>query len=114
MSRRKGDTDPKAWAIAIVGGVIGGLLGRSVAGLIAGAYLPTIIYQLGLPLEAVHEELGLGESQLAKGFSRAFVAVFASMIPATVAALVVLLAGWLLSKVLHWPDGSVLVSGVAG
>ncbi|MBU0518830.1 hypothetical protein KJ564_07820 [bacterium] len=73
-----GDSDPKAWIIAIVGGAIGGLFG-SLTAVIIGAYLPTFIFQLGLP--DVSDEMGIGQSQGGKGFSRAFIALFASMIP---------------------------------
>jgi hypothetical protein len=82
-----GDSDRRAWIIALVGGIVGGLIATRV-GAFWGAYVPTFVYQLGLP--DVSAEMGVGESQASKGFSRVFVALLAAWIPATVGFIV----GW--------------------
>jgi hypothetical protein len=83
-----GDTDKKAWIIAFVGALFGGLIAGKV-GAMAGAYVPVIIYQLGLP--DFSEEAGLGSSQGGKGVSRLLVALLASAVPG--------FAAWLASLV---------------
>jgi hypothetical protein len=93
-----GDTDPKAWILAIVGGVLGGLLGGSTGAAI-GAYGPVFILQLGLPddPENTLHDSDLEDSQVARGFSRLFYAVFASLIP----GLVGLILGYIASSIVR-------------
>ena len=74
----KGDSDPKAYVIALVGGVVGGLLG-SKAMVLVGAYLPVFVYQMGLDVPS--DATGLGESQSERGANRFLIAVFASLVP---------------------------------
>ena len=54
----KGDSDSRAYIIAIVGGVVGGLLGF-MATVLLGAYLPVFIYQMGLDVPS--DAAGLGD-----------------------------------------------------
>lgn len=78
----KGDSDPKAYMIAAVGGIVGGLLAGGTA-TYAGAMIPTFIYQLGISdLDSL--DIGLGDSQVERGITRVFIALFASLIPGAV------------------------------
>lgn len=84
----QGDTNPKAFVIAVIGGLIGGVLG-SKAMVFLGAYLPVFIYQMGLDIPS--DAAGLGDSQGEKGATRFFIAALSSAVPGIV--------GWLLGGV---------------
>jgi hypothetical protein len=91
-----GDTDVKAYVIAALGGVAGGLLASNIA-VVIGAYIPVFIYQLGLP----DVSMGFDEySQSGRGANKFSVAFFASMIP----GLIGLFSGMTVAAVVHGVD----------
>jgi hypothetical protein len=73
-----GDSDSKAYVIALIGGVVGGLLGAKIS-VFFGAYLPVLIYQLGLDIPS--DAAGLGHSQGEQGATRFLIALLASLVP---------------------------------
>ncbi|MHB8974776.1 MAG: hypothetical protein ACYC3X_30500 [Pirellulaceae bacterium] len=60
----KGDSDFKAYVIAVIGGLVGGAFG-SKAAVVLGAYLPVLIYPMGLDIPS--DAAGLGDSNAKKG-----------------------------------------------
>lgn len=93
----KGDSDAKAYVIAVVGGLIGGVFGAK-ATVLLGAYLPVVIYQMGLDIPS--DAAGLGDSQGEKGATRFLVAAMASLVPGIVG----LICGAIVLGVVHGID----------
>jgi hypothetical protein len=93
----KGDSDPRAYIIALVGGAVGGLLG-SKATVLLGAYLPVFIFQMGLNVPS--DAAGLGETQGGQGVTRFFIVLFASLVPGICG----LIVGAIVLAVIHGID----------
>jgi hypothetical protein len=78
----KGDAEPKVYGMAVLGGILGSLVGTPQA-IGIGAYLPCFIYHLGVSVGGDERE-----SQGMVGFARFLYASMASAVPGLVGMVV--------------------------
>ena len=90
----KGDSDPKAYYIGLVGGAIGGFLGSTTT-LLLGAYLPVFIYQMGLDVPP--DTLGFGKSKGEQGITRFLTVFLTSLVPSFCG----LIIGWIILSLVY-------------